>query len=100
MPRVLAKFEWDVRRMGTVEGLFVTTTEELEKAYGHEIYFGEILGKHSEVAGTLDREDIEIKSDDQDFIDKLVSLLGSERISGYCPLDYFQEEEDEEEEDE
>lgn len=100
MSRVLAQLHWDCGRMGDVEGLFVTTVDELEKAYGREIYFGEILGKHSEICGPLERDEITIKSDDQEFIDKLVSIIGSERISGYCPLDYFQDEEEDDDYDE
>lgn len=96
--RKLVRFKWDVRSMGTVEGIFVTTDEELGEAVGREIYFGEILGKHSEISGTLDAEDITTLSLDQEFIDKLVEVFGETKISGYCPLDYF-EEEDEDEED-
>jgi hypothetical protein len=96
MSKLLVKFEWDVRRMGTVEGLFVTTQEEIDAAIGKEIYFGEILGKHSEISGTLDKEDITVVSEDQDFIEKLIQLLGY-KISGYCPFDYFAEGEEEDE---
>lgn len=93
---VLVRFFWDCGRMGDVEGLFVTTEEALEKAYGKRVYFGEILGKHSEVYGTLDREDITLVTDDQDFITRIVDLLGSD-LSGYNPLDKIEEGQDEEE---
>lgn len=96
MSKVLASFHWDCGRMGDVEGLFVTTREELAAGYGKSVYFGEILGKHSEVYGFLEEKDITIESDDEEFIDKLVSLLG-EHISGYNPLDNIQEGQDEEE---
>jgi hypothetical protein len=88
--KLLVSFLWDVGRMGAVEGLFITTQEELDKAYGKQVYFGEILGKHSEVQGTLSPEDIKVKSDDQDFIAKLEELLGK-NISGYNPLQYLEE---------
>lgn len=94
--KVLVEFFWDCGRMGDVQGLFVTTEEELEKAYGKRVYFGEILGKHSEVYGTLDRNDITVKSEDQEFIAQLVTLLG-EHISGYNPLDKIEEGQDGEE---
>ena len=83
--------------MGDVSGLFVSTREELATAYGKHVYFGEILGKHSEVSGTLEENEFEILSEDQDFIDKLVALLGTS-ISGYNPFDYnieFGEDEEE-----
>lgn len=96
MSKVLVRFFWDCGRMGDVDGLFVTTKEELEKAYDKRVYFGEILGKHSEVYGTLERKDIEILSEDQIFIDQLTHLLG-DHLSGYNPLDSIEEGQDEEE---
>lgn len=94
MSKVLVRFYWDAGRMGSVEGLFITTKAELNKAYDKYVYFGEILGKHSEVCGTLERSDVEFVSEDQDFIQKLEELLGSD-ISGYNPLDYIRDEEEE-----
>lgn len=93
--RKLYQFYWDVGRMGDVEGLFVADETVVQRAIGQEIYFGEILGKHSEVHGTLDAGDLTVKSDDQDFIDKLVEIIGSTEISGYNPLQYLPEEEEE-----
>jgi hypothetical protein len=100
MSKVLVAFYWDCGRMGSVDGLFVTTPEELDAAYGKQVYFGEILGKHSEVYGDLQPKDITVKSDDPAFIDKLVEIIGSDNISGYNPLDYIEGDEDEDEEDE
>lgn len=94
MSKVLVRFYWDAGRMGHVEGLFITTPAALNKAYDKFVYFGEILGKHSEVSGTLERGDIEYVSEDQEFIDKLQELLGTD-ISGYNPLDYIRDEEEE-----
>jgi hypothetical protein len=91
MAKVLVSFKWDVGRMGDVTGLFVTTTEKLEGLYGKQVYFGEILGKHSEICGTIDPKEITIKATDPVFIDKLVEIIGSETISGYNPFDYLEE---------
>lgn len=95
--KVLAKFYWDCGRMGDVHGLFICDKADLEAAYGREVYFGEILGKHSEIYGTLEANDITVKSEDQDFIAKLLEIIGSSTISGYNPLSYFSEEDEEEE---
>ncbi len=101
MSKVLVKFQWDCGRMGSVGGLFVTTQEKLEAAYGEQVYLGEVLGKHSEVYGELEPKDITVKSHDQAFIDTLVEIIGSENISGYNPLDYIEETDEEDvEEDE
>ena len=51
----LWKFHWDCGRAGDVEGLFIATEEEVENLIGSEVYFGEILGKHSEVYGTVEK---------------------------------------------
>jgi len=95
--KVIARFYWDCGRMGEVDGLFVSTKESLESAYGKEVYFGEILGKHSEVCGTLNEGDITILTEDQDFITKFIEIMGDGGISGYNPLDYLPEEYEEDE---
>jgi hypothetical protein len=95
MAKVLAAFKWNMRRMGSVEGLFITTEDELEKAYGRKVYFGEILGKHSEVSGTLDRGDIAIKSTNQAFLTELEEVIGAPNVSGYNPLCYLEDSDDE-----
>ena len=75
--------------MGNVDGLFIADKEIVEKAIGKQVYFGEILGKHSKVYGTLDENDLEIKSEDQDFIKKFEEVLGEDFSQGYNPLDYI-----------
>jgi len=95
--KILYEFDWDYGRMGRVRGLFIATKQEVNDAIGKELYFGEILGKHSEVYGPLESEDVIIKSEDQDFISKLEEVIGSRNISGYNPLDCIQESEDENE---
>jgi hypothetical protein len=100
MNKVLARFYWDCGRNGDVEGLFITTKADLKKLYGKNVYFGEILGKHSEVHGEVNECDIDILTEDQDFLVKLEAILGT-TLSGYNPFDYFEpDEDDEEDEDE
>ncbi len=95
----LYKFYWDCGRMGDVTGLFVAENTEVEAAIGKHLYFGEILGKHSDISGNLTADDLTVKSDDQDFIEKLVTVIGNTTISGYNPLNYLPEEFEEENED-
>lgn len=52
----LYKFYWDCGRQGDVEGLFFADEETVNKSIGSQVYFGEILGKHSEVYGTLEED--------------------------------------------
>lgn len=91
--KVLYEYKADYGRMGTIEGLFVAHDYEINEALGKTIYFGEILGKHSDISLDLILDDLTIKSSDEDFINKLVEIIGSDYISGYCPLDYIEEEE-------
>ena len=89
----LYKFYWDCGRMGELEGLFVAESDEIKELMGKEIVFGEVLGKHSEIYGHLEENDVTILSEDQDFIEKLVAIVGGTTISGYNPIDYYEEEE-------
>lgn len=93
--KILVKFNWEVGRMGRIESLFVTTQKQLDEIIGKEIYFGEVLGKHSEVYGTLNKEDLSIITDDQEFINKLIAILGKQTISGHNPFHYLREDENE-----
>jgi hypothetical protein len=99
--KALYQFYWDCKRSGDVTGLFVAHKTEVEAAIGRNVNFGEILGKHSEICGVLETDDLTIKSEDQEFIAKLVDVIGRNTISGYNPLEYLGEDEpDDEDEDE
>lgn len=87
--RKLYAFYWDCHRMGSLDGLFVATDEDIQRILGKKIYFGEVLGKHSEIYGTIEEGDLTVKGDDQDFIDKLVKIIGGTTISGYNPVSYY-----------
>jgi hypothetical protein len=90
MDKILVRFEIDYDRQGSVDGLFVTTKEQMEALSGVNINFGEILGKHSEV--WIDdfnwTEFCTVLTDEQDKIEFLIDLLGW-NISGYDPSDYY-----------
>jgi len=83
------EFHWEVGRMGDVEGLFVADDADVANLIGKEIYFGEILGKHSEVYGTLEKGDLVVKSDDPEFVEKFIEIMGYGTVSGYNPFDYY-----------
>ena len=91
MNRVLVKFHWDCGRMGHLDGLFITTREALRTIIGTEIYFGEVLGKHSEIFGVLGEDDCDILCEDQEFIEKLRGYVGHNTLSGHNPFDYMDE---------
>ncbi len=82
----LYKFHWDCGRNGDLDGVFIAEPEEIEALIGKEIYFGEVLGKHSEIHGTLEADDLEVLTDDQDFINKAFEY---KLVIGFNPLDYW-----------
>jgi len=82
---------FDCGRMGSLEGLFVAEEVQLDNIIGCELYFGECLGKHSDISGELEKGDITIVSEDQDKINWLVDVVGSTTISGYNPFQYIPE---------
>jgi hypothetical protein len=73
--------------MGNIEGLFVAEEDEVKAAIGKHVYFGEILGKHSEICGDIDADEIVALTDDQDFIDKAIAC--NVVPTGYNPLKYL-----------
>lgn len=79
----LWKFYWDCGRQGDVEGLFKATKEEVQNAIGKEACFGEILGKHSDIYGTIEEGEIQLVSDNP------IEVMNATE-SGYNPLNYIQ----------
>lgn len=94
------EFYWDCGRMGDVSGTFIADSEDVKKAIGKHIYFGEILGKHSEVYGNLDEGDIEMKTQDQSFIAKFEEIMGEGWSNGHNPLEHLPEDDEDCEEEE
>lgn len=78
----LWRFYWDCGGQGSVEGIFKATKEEIKAAVGMKVYFGEILGKHSEVYGEIEEGEITLESDDPLVVKNTVE-------SGYNPLNYL-----------
>lgn len=86
--KALYSFFWDCGRAGSIEGLFIAEQSDVNAATGKEIYFGEVLGKHSEVCAELGADDVAVKSNDQELIAKLEAIFG-QNVCGYNPLEYL-----------
>lgn len=71
--RTLYKFQEDFGRNGELLGFFVADNREVSDFIGREIYFGEVLGKHSDVYVTLTKENLIPLTSDQEFIDKVIA---------------------------
>lgn len=84
----LYRFWWDCGRQGHVEGVFAEDSETVENLIGREVYFGEILGKHSDINGPLESGDLTVLCEDKDFIQKAIEYKLVP--IGYNPLDYIE----------
>lgn len=83
-------------RMGELSGRFVLDEEgqkELEDSYGRTVYFGEVLGKHSEIYLDLKPEHIKVITDDQVFLNRAEELK-IDLDTGFNPLNYIDDSED------
>lgn len=85
----LYKFYWDCGRQGDVEGVFIATEREVKNAIGCDVYFGEILGKHSDVHGTIEENEIKELKVSPTTVEELEKVIGK-TISGYNPLSYIE----------
>jgi hypothetical protein len=86
--KLLYRFQWNCGRMGDMSGIFVADSDAVKNAIGSELYFGEVLGKHSEIEGTLVEDDVEVITDDQGFIQRFEELGCS---NGFNPLSYLKD---------
>ncbi|WP_338465107.1 hypothetical protein [Shouchella rhizosphaerae] len=90
----LWKFSWDCGRSGRVESVFVAAEGDVNGVIGKNVNFGEILGKHSEVYGTIEESDITKLNVSDEVVKEVTAILGR-TWSGHNPLDYYDEEGDE-----
>lgn len=88
MSKYLWRFYWDFGRSGSLYGLFVATETEVEEMIGKEVYFGEVLGKHSEVYGTLESGDFSKLDISPEAVEEVSKVLGK-TWSGFNPKEYI-----------
>ena len=72
--RKLYKFSADCGRMGYIEGTLIEDDDLVAKCIGQKVYFGEILGKHSDIRWDLKESDLVVLTDDQQFIEKAIKF--------------------------
>lgn len=83
------KLNFDCGRQGVLEGIFISNRKEVNSIIGKTVHFGEVLGKHSEVSGTLEEENIHLVTQDLHAI-QVIEDCGL--ITGFNPFDYLEEE--------
>lgn len=80
------RFILDYGRSGCLRGMFTATQAEVDAAMGRQCYFGEVLGKHSEVVIDLGPEHVtKVDGVNDDFVMKFEELGLDQGIN---PLDY------------
>ena len=85
----LYKFHWGVHRMGDLRGVFLAEPEDVASAIGRGVYFGEVLGKHSEIEGTLDVGDVTEIECSAEFVAEFATLFP--RGFDWNPLRYIKD---------
>ncbi len=85
--KAVYKLNIDFKRMGNLTGLFIAEKAHVKKLIEDkiEVYFGEVLGKHSEVFGSLEEKDIIFVSDNLEVI-KVIEEFDLE--NGHNPFNY------------
>lgn len=85
--KAIYKLSADCGRMGTLFGIFVAHSEHVEFLVKEKItiYFGEVLGKHSDIYGEIEENEITKVSEDPNQVKMFEELNLS---CGYNPLEY------------
>lgn len=93
MIKGLYKLHVDCGRQGTLYGVYIANVEDMNKLIeqGTELYFGEVLGKHSEIYGALDEKDFTLVTTDEAVIEMFDKY---DLESGFNPFHYLPEVEE------
>lgn len=78
-------------RGGTLESYFTATEEEVQGILGETGWFGEVLGKHSDVSVRFTREQFDVISEDSAFVESFKEIIGS---TGYLPFAVLEDNEE------
>ena len=86
MTNAVYKMHIDCGRMGDVSAVFVASDEDMKNLMGKEVYFGEILGKYSNIVGIMEESDFTRITDDP----LVVNLILEDDLStGHNPFSYL-----------
>lgn len=69
--KALYRLKFDCGRQGCLEGVFVADTEDVKFLVENQVsvYFGEVLGKHSEIYGPVEQKEIELITTEANVIE-------------------------------
>lgn len=85
--KALYKLHFDCGRNGELYGLFVAEKDDMDELMdsGDKIYFGEVLGKHSEVMGPIEDCDVTFITSDE----KVIAVVEHYKLEvGFNPFHY------------
>ncbi len=87
MKKGIYKLSFDCGRMGELNGVFVDTDIRVAKLIesGVDVYFGEVLGKHSEIFGPIEQRDIKLVTEDETTVK---AFEENNLENGFNPFDY------------
>lgn len=87
--KTLYKLNFDCGRDGNLYGLFIEDSEKVQELIqsGKEVYFGEVLGKHSNVYGSVGASDVTRITDDP----VVIKMVEDYKLCvGYNPFNYLE----------
>lgn len=86
--KAVYKLNFDCGRSGSLRGVFIEEKELVDALIESriEVYFGEVLGKHSEVCGPIEENEITLVSDSSEVI-SIIEWHDLE--NGYNPFKYL-----------
>ena len=89
--KAIYKFESDCGRMGTLYGIFVADSKEVNDltTSGDEVYFGEVLGKYSEIIGEISATEITMVTAVTELVEKFEEL---NMETGFNPIAIWKEQ--------
>lgn len=87
MKKGIYRFNANCGRSGNLTGVFIATSEQVKELIKSkiEVYFGEVLGKHSEICGSIEKKQVILLTDDSEAV-TLVEKY--ELTSGFNPFNY------------
>lgn len=82
------RFQYECGRMGTLSGVFVADSDDVGKIDGECVYFGEVLGKHSDIEADIRSNDnLKLLSADGLAVEVFETL---NLETGHNPFDYWE----------
>lgn len=89
MSKGIYRFYWKCGG-GDLTGIFTAESQDVKQLIGEHVCFGDVLGKHSQVEGTIEESEILLISQDQQVVE-IFEKNGLE--NGYNPFKYLQNSE-------